>query len=66
MRSWFSMALIKHNDRKQREEERVYIYYSLYSIILEIQGRNLKPALKLAPWRSAAHWLGQPVFLYIL
>jgi hypothetical protein len=31
MRSWFSMALIKHNDLKQREEERVYIYITVYT-----------------------------------
>jgi hypothetical protein len=66
--SQVSIALTKHDDQKQQEEERVYFILqfpglapSLWEVRAGTQGRNLEAGTETeAPLNSAVYWLVYP------
>lgn len=56
-----SIAVIKHNDQKQTEEE--WASSILLSLAEENQHRNTRQKLKSRPQRNAAYWLAPPNLL---
>ena len=65
-----TIAVVKHHDRKQCGEGRVYLAFS--SIIKSIEVRNSSRAgtwrqqLMQKPWRGAAYWCAQRSLLSLL